>query len=108
MPRSSYSAEFKAKIVLEVLQGEKELNVIAAEQGINPNMIRNWKKEFISNASQVFDEKKQVKEAHRKEVALKKEKEQMLRTIGQLTLERDFIQGAFRDCGIPVPKFPQD
>ena len=66
MPRSSYSAEFKAKIVLEVLQGEKELNVTAAEQGINPNMVRNWKKEFIANASQVFDEKKQAKEAQKR------------------------------------------
>ena len=108
MPRSSYSAEFKAKIVLEVLQGEKELNVIAAEQGINPNMVRNWKKEFIANASQVFDEKKQAKEAHRKEVALKREQEQMLRTIGQLTLERDYLQGVFRQSGLPIPKLHQD
>ena len=108
MSRSSYSAEYKAKVVLEVLQGEKELGVIAAEQGLNPNMIRNWKREFVENASQVFSEKRQIKDAHKKEVALKKEKEQMLKTIGQLTLERDFIQGAFRDCGLPVPKFPQD
>ncbi len=108
MPRSSYSAEFKAKIVLEVLQGEKEINIIAAEQGVNPNMIRNWKKEFLANASQVFDEKKQVKEARKKEVSLKKEQEQMLRTIGQLTLERDYLQGVFRQSGLPIPKLHQD
>lgn len=108
MARTSYSGEFKAKIVLEVLQGEKELNVIASEQGINPNMIRGWKKDFLANASQVFDEKKQAKEARRKEVSLKKEQEQMLRTIGQLTLERDYLQGAFRQCGLPVPKLHQD
>ncbi len=107
MARTSYSAEFKAKIVLEVLQGEKELNVIAAEQGINPNMIRGWKKEFLANASQAFCESKQEKEARRKEAALKKEQEQMLRTIGQLTLERDYLQGVFRQAGYPIPKIHQ-
>ncbi len=108
MSRSSYSGEYKAKVVLEVLQGEKELGAIASEQGLNPNMVRNWKREFVENASQVFNENRQAKDARKKEVALKKEKEQMLKTIGQLTMERDFIQGAFRDCGLPVPKFPQD
>ncbi len=59
MARSSYSAEYKAKVVLEVLQGERELGEIAAANGINPNMIRNWKKEFVANASRVFDENRQ-------------------------------------------------
>ncbi len=41
MARSSYSAEYKAKVVLEVLQGEREVGEIATANGINPNMIRN-------------------------------------------------------------------
>ncbi len=56
MARSNYSAEYKAKIVLDVLQGEQELGEIAAANGLNPNMVRNWKKEFVANASRVFDE----------------------------------------------------
>ncbi len=39
MARSNYSAEYKAKIVLEVLQGEQELGEIAAANGLNPNMV---------------------------------------------------------------------
>lgn len=38
---------FKSDLVLEVLKGEKELNVIATENGIQPNLLRNWKKEFL-------------------------------------------------------------
>ncbi len=79
MARKNYSAEFKAKVVLDVLQGERELGEIAAENGINPNMIRNWKKEFVTNASRVFDETRQGKEARRKEENLKKKQEQMLK-----------------------------
>ena len=37
MKRRTFSAEMKAKIVLEVLRGEKELSVIASEYEIAPN-----------------------------------------------------------------------
>ena len=107
MARTNYTSEFKSKLVLEILQGEKELNEIAAEHNINPNMLRNWKKDFLANASRAFDESRQVKETRRKEDALKKENERMLRTIGQLTLERDFLQDCFRIAGTPLPKLPE-
>lgn len=105
MARTQYSAQFKTKLVLEVLGGEKELGAIAYENGINPNMLRNWKREFLEKASTIFeDPKKAEKQAKRKEESLKKETERMLKTIGQLTLERDFLQGCFRQCGLPIPE----
>ena len=58
MQKRSYTAEFKTKIVLEVLRGERELNEIAAEYEIAPNQIRNWKAEFVENATVVFDKKR--------------------------------------------------
>lgn len=108
MTRRTYTPEYKAKLVIEVLQGEKELNTIAAENGISPNMLRNWKAEFLENAGRAFDSNRQAKEARRKEADLKKIQAQMLRTIGQLTLERDFLQGCFREAGYPVPRFSSD
>ena len=104
MSRTVYTAQFKAKLVLEVLQGEKELGTIAYENNINPNMLRNWKREFVENASTIFeDRKKAEKQARRKEEQVRKETDKMLKTIGQLTLERDFLQDCFRQCGLPVP-----
>lgn len=109
MARTNYTAEYKAKIVLQVLQGEKELGEIAAENRLNPNMIRNWKKEFMANASSVFvDPKKAEKESRREEERLKKQNDQMLKTIGQLTLERDFLQDCFRRTGLPVPRIDSE
>ena len=109
MARTTYSPQFKAKLVLEVLKEEKELGTIAHENGLNPNMLRNWKREFLENASVVFESpKKAGKEARRKEESLKKETDQMLKTIGQLTLERDYLQGCFRQCGLPVPEFVEE
>ena len=109
MAQKTYTPEYKAKIVLEVLQGEGKLGKIAAENGLNPNMVRNWKKALVENASTVFvDPKKESKKAKREEEALKKQNNQMLRKIGQLTLERDFLQDCFRRTGWPIPKFDQE
>ena len=105
MARTVYSPQFKTRLVLEVLKGEKELGTIAYANGLNPNMLRKWNREFLDNASTVFENPKKVeKQAKRKEESLKKETDQMLKIIGQLTLERDFLQGCFRQCGLPVPE----
>ncbi len=41
MPRNVYTPEFKARIVIEVLEGARQLEAIAAEHQLNPNMVRN-------------------------------------------------------------------
>ncbi len=88
MSRHTYTPAFKTKIVLEVLREERELGAIATEHNLSPNMVRNWKREFLDNAQTVFENPKKLeKEARRKEAALEKKNSQMLRTIGQLTLE---------------------
>ena len=105
MSRGKYTPEFKAKIVLEVLQGERELGAIAAENNLNPNMVRKWKAEFLENASRIFEEHgKAEREAKRKEAAAEKERDKMLKTIGQLTVERNFLQDFFRAVGKPIPE----
>ena len=57
--RRSFSAKFKSNLVIELLKGEKDLNTLAAENSIQPNLLRNWKKEFLNNASVVFDDKRE-------------------------------------------------
>lgn len=42
--RRTYSAEFKAKLVLEVLEGKKTINEIVSSYEIIPNNLKNWKR----------------------------------------------------------------
>ena len=91
MKRRTYSAAFKARIVLEVLKGEKELNTIAAENEIAPNQIRNWKTEFLKNASAAFEDNKTKKlreELHDRE----KENDRLYTKIGKLTTEVEWLK----------------
>ena len=52
--RTTYSADFKAKIVLEVIEGEKTLNEIASKYDLLPKNVQNWKKQFLENISSFF------------------------------------------------------
>ena len=55
--RRNFSAKFKSDLVIELLKGEKDFNTLATENNIQPNLLRNWKREFLNNASAVFDDK---------------------------------------------------
>ena len=59
--RRNFRPKFKSDLVIELLKGEKDLNTLAIENNIQPNMLRNWKKEFLDNASVVFDDKREEK-----------------------------------------------
>ena len=106
MPKKKYTAEFKTKVILTIIQGDREFNAICADFNLNPSMVRKWKQEFLQNAHRAFDSDSEQKATLRKEVHLKKKNDQMLKTIGQLTLECDFLQGCFRQIGEAVPILP--
>ena len=89
--RRNFSPEFKAKLVLEVLKGEKELTVIATENNIQPNLLRNWKKEFLDKASIVFDESREDN-LREKLASERKEKDQYAKKVGQLTMQVDWLK----------------
>lgn len=85
MQKRVFSAKFKTELVLELLKGEKELNVVASENNISPNQLRNWKKEFLDNATAVFDNKKdeKLKEENRQLAA---ELEKSYTKVGRLSV----------------------
>lgn len=89
--RRNFSAKFKSDLVLEVLKGEKELNVISTENNIQPNLLRNWKKEFLEKASVVFNDTREenLKEKLSEE---RKEKAAYAKKVGQLTMQVDWLK----------------
>ena len=89
--RRNFSAEFKTNLVLQLLKGEKELNVLAVENDIQPNLLRNWKKEFLANASLAFDNKREdnLREQLAEE---RKEKAEYAKKVGQLTMQVDWLK----------------
>ena len=111
MPKGKpYSAEFKARVVLEVLealQGAKAVNELAAEHDLNPNLARNRKAKAESGLSRVFfaseDERAREWELaeHREEV------DDLHRRHGEFTAERDHLQrGLLKRRGVDIGDVP--
>ena len=89
--RKVYPAEFKAKLVLEVLEGEKTLNEIASKNEILPKNLQNWKKQFIENMGLAFDKSALVKEYKEEIATLKIDKDLLAKKVGNLVIEKDFL-----------------
>ena len=52
--RKQHSAEFKARVPMAALSGEKTLAELSAEFGVHPTMISNWKQELVTRAGELF------------------------------------------------------
>ncbi len=88
--RRIFKPEEKAKIIIEVLREEKTLNEIAAEHEIHPNQLSRWRAEFISNAGRAFN--KETDEVEKVKHSYEKEKDELLRQIGQLSYEVTWLK----------------
>ena len=53
--RRNFSAEFKAKVVLEALSGARSAAEICREHNLKPDLLSHWKNQFLANASKVFE-----------------------------------------------------
>ena len=89
--RKVYSAEFKAKLVLEVLEGIDTVNQIASKYEVQPLNLRNWKKQFLENMSLAFDKSTVVKEYKEEIEELKKSKGSIAKKLGETIVEKEFL-----------------
>jgi transposase len=87
-PRRNHSAQFKAKVALAALRGDKTLAELAEQYDVHANQITQWKQQAMENMAAAFDKGAggQTGEAELKDLHAK---------IGQLTLENDFLGRAF-------------
>jgi transposase-like protein len=56
--RRVYSGTFKAKVVCELIKGNKSLNELAEQYQVHPNQIKNWKSILLKNASTILEDKR--------------------------------------------------
>ena len=86
---SKFTSAFKAKVAIEAIKEKETVAELAKRYEVTPGKIKEWKDEFLANAEQAFEKpvnnEKEVK-------ALKQEKERLLKKVGQLTLECDFLR----------------
>jgi len=87
MQRKTFSAEFKAKVALAALKGDKTANELAGEHGVHPNPVTAWKKEALAGLAEVFSAKR-----GRKPQAAGTDREALYSQIGRLKVELDWLK----------------
>ena len=86
----TYTSEQKAKVVLELLKEEQTIGELATQYKVTPKTIQNWKKEFLANASKVFESDNNAKENKKRIEKLKEENDALAKALGKTTVERDW------------------
>jgi len=92
--RRRFTAEFKAKVALEAIRGERTISELATKHELHPNQITQWRTLLLEGASSVFGAAAAAETAPAVDVKTLHAK------IGELSLENDFLSGALGKAGL--------
>ena len=85
--RRKFNSEFKAKIALEAIRGDKTVNEIATEYEVHPNQVSKWKVQLLERLPEIFSTDK-----GRKDKSIDRERDELYRQIGKLKVEIDWLK----------------
>jgi transposase-like protein len=85
--RKSYTAAFKAKVALEAIKGQRTINEIASAFEVHPNQVTQWKKQAVTQLSEIFSNGRARANAAEEEL-----RNQLYQQIGQLKVELDWLK----------------
>ena len=86
-PRRQYSSDWKAKIALEAIKGQRTIQEMASHYEIHPHLVTHWKKQLLEGAAEVFSNR-QVRAAKADEDL----KAELYQQIGKLQVEVDWLK----------------
>ena len=82
-----FKPEFKAKVAIEGIKGQKTIAQISSEYTVHHTQISKWKKELLSRIKDIFNTK-----AEKRYFEKEQEIEELYKQIGQLKVENDFLK----------------
>jgi len=99
-----YTAEFKTKVILELLSGDLTLAEVCSKHGVTSKSIIEWKKIFLLNASLAFNIDGAVS-GYQKTIAEKeKEVNELHRQLGKRTAELEWVSKKLKSLGFEIKK----
>jgi transposase-like protein len=96
--KKHYTAEQKAKIVLEILKEERSVAQIASENSIHPNQLHKWKALAIEKMPGIFEDERKNEQAQKAEH--ERERQELYAEIGKLSTQLNWLK---KKSGIEPP-----
>ena len=85
--RKRHTAEFKAKVAVEVIRQQKTANELTTEYGVHASQVNIWKKQALAAIPEAFSGKRvREREGQQGEI------DELHRQIGQLIAEREWLK----------------
>ena len=85
--RRQYSADWKAKVALEAIKGQRTVQEIASHYEVHPSLVTQWKKQLLEGAAQIFLNGKMTAGGGDEEL-----KAELYQQIGKLQVEVDWLK----------------
>ena len=85
--RKRYSTDVQAKVALEAIKGQKTANEIAAEYGVHPTQIAQWKKQALDGLPELFSLAREKQEKSEEALIAS-----LYQQIGQLKVQVDWLE----------------
>ena len=89
--RRTYDNNFKARVALEAIKGEKTISEIAGQYEVHPNQIMQWKKHLLENVESLFSKKKDPQLEEHEKLA-----EELYKKIGKQNIELEFLKKKYK------------
>ncbi len=87
--RRTFTPEFKVRVALELITGEKTLLQAAREYKIRDSVLSRWKTEFLERAPDIFRDNTQNEHDSARRIA------ELERMVGRLTMELDMAKKVY-------------
>jgi putative transposase len=85
--RKKHSGEFKAKVALEAIKGDRTLNELAGHFEVHTTQILQWKKRLLAGVSGVFTGGAERDAAEESQL-----RDRLYQEIGQMKVELDWLK----------------
>ena len=95
MARKQFSNEFKAKVALEALKGEKTIAQLSSEYGGHASQINAWKQQVREKRPELFGRSSGLDEQRREA-----EQDRLYQQIGRLQVEVDWLRKKSKALGL--------
>ena len=89
--RKTYDNQFKARVALEAIKGERTISEIASQFEVHPNQITKWKKQLLENVSGIFSKKKDPEIQELRGLV-----EELYKKIGKQNIELEFLKKKYK------------